>query len=101
MKPATFAALGLMALLTACHKSPERTESAEPPAAKVRTHTIESKTRTATEEVMGTIRARYRAVLEAKVGSKAGSTANAVPMLANALLKGFPGPSGQTVRIRL
>ena len=67
MKPATFAALGLMALLTACHKSPERTESAELPAVKVRIQTIESKTRTATEEVMGTIRARYRAVLEAKV----------------------------------
>lgn len=67
MKPATFAALGLMALLTACHKNPERTESAGLPAVKVRTHTIESKTRTATEEVMGTIRARYRAVLEAKV----------------------------------
>ena len=67
MKPAIFTALGLMALLTACHKSPERAASTELPAAKVRIQTIESKTRTATEEVMGTIRARYRAVLEAKV----------------------------------
>ena len=56
-----------MALLTACHKSPERAASTELPAAKGRIQTIESKTRTATEEVMGTIRARYRAVLEAKV----------------------------------
>ena len=61
------AALGSMALLTACHKSPDRTKSTEPPAAKVRVQTIESKTRTAREDVMGTIRARHRAVLEAKV----------------------------------
>lgn len=67
MKPAMIVGLGLMVLLTACHKSPERTESAEPPAVKVRVQTIESKTRTATEDVMGTIRARHRAVLEAKV----------------------------------
>ena len=67
MKPATLAALGLMTLLTACHRSADKTESTELPAVKVRAQTIESKTRTATEEVMGTIRARYRAVLEAKV----------------------------------
>lgn len=58
---------GLAVTLTACRKSPEPAVPAELPTAKVRVQAIESKTQTATEEVMGTIRARYRAVLEAKV----------------------------------
>lgn len=67
MKRTSFLAAGLAVALTACHKSPEPSTPTEMPPAKVRVQAIESKSRPATEEVMGTIRARYRAVLEAKV----------------------------------
>lgn len=42
-----------------------------------------------------------RAVAEAKAGSDAASLAVAVPRLAQALMQGFPGPSGRTVRVTL
>lgn len=50
-----------------------KTEPAEPPplpAATVRAQIIESKTRGATEEVVGTVRAKLRSVIEAKVSGK-------------------------------
>lgn len=58
---------GLAVTLTACHRNPEPAAPLDLPAAKVRVQAVENKARTATEEVMGTIRARHRAVLEAKV----------------------------------
>lgn len=67
MKRFSLLAGGLAILLTACRKNPEPAAPATLPAATVRVQAIESKTRAATEEVMGTIRARHRAVLEAKV----------------------------------
>jgi len=42
-----------------------------------------------------------RAVAEAKAGSEAASLSVAVPRLAQALMQGFPGPSGRTVRVTL
>ncbi|MCA3254588.1 MAG: DUF4136 domain-containing protein [Alphaproteobacteria bacterium] len=42
-----------------------------------------------------------RAVAEARAGADAASLAVAVPRLAQALMQGFPGPSGRTVRVTL
>jgi hypothetical protein len=42
-----------------------------------------------------------RAVAEAQAGSEAASLSVAVPRLAQALMEGFPGPSGRTVRVTL
>ncbi len=42
-----------------------------------------------------------RAVAEARAGTDAASLAVAVPRLAQALMQGFPGPSGRTVRVTL
>jgi hypothetical protein len=42
-----------------------------------------------------------RAVAEAAMTSRYGPLASAVPALANALLRDFPGKSGQTVRVNL
>jgi membrane fusion protein, multidrug efflux system len=67
MKHLALILAGMAVLLTACQKNAEPAAPTELPSAKVRVQAIESKTRAATEEVMGTIRARQRAVLEAKV----------------------------------
>jgi membrane fusion protein (multidrug efflux system) len=58
------------ALLAACHKSPEQTPPPNLPAATVRAQTVASKKRVATEDVVGTVRAKLRAVIEAKVSGK-------------------------------
>ncbi len=56
-------------VLSGCgHK--ENTAAPTLPTAPVRTQTIESKTRVATEEVVGTVRAKLRSVIEAKVSGK-------------------------------
>lgn len=57
-------------LLTACHKSPEQKPSPNLPPASVRVQSVESKQRVATEDVVGTVRAKLRAVIEAKVSGK-------------------------------
>lgn len=42
-----------------------------------------------------------RAMTEGRVGTSAGTLSTVVPPLADALLRDFPGPSGQTVRVKL
>jgi len=61
-------ALGL-AIVGCGHKS-KPTESPSLPAASVRAQVVESKKRVATEEVVSTVRAKLRAVIEAKVSGK-------------------------------
>jgi RND family efflux transporter MFP subunit len=49
---------------------PEQKPSESLPALSVRAQTVESKKRVATEEVVGTVRAKLRSVIEAKVSGK-------------------------------
>jgi RND family efflux transporter MFP subunit len=66
--------LGLAAvsgpLLAGCGRAPKSPPVAEPPPAAVRAQTVENKTRAATEEVVGTVRARLRSVIEAKISGR-------------------------------
>jgi RND family efflux transporter MFP subunit len=63
--------LGTLALLLGgCHKTPETTPAPNRPTATVHAQIIESKKRVATEEVVGTVRAKLRSVIEAKVSGK-------------------------------
>lgn len=68
-----FFALGLFGVLvsTGCGRHGE-SSNAPPnlPAAAVRVQTVESKKRLATEEIVGTVRAKLRATLEAKVSGR-------------------------------
>lgn len=59
-------------LLSGCGRTPESPATAELPSVTVRVQTIESKKRVATEEVVGTVRAKLRSVIEAKVSGKIG-----------------------------
>lgn len=74
MKGKTLTAAGLLLVaalnFTGCgRKNPARsTESL--PAATVRVQTAENKTRVATEDTVGTVRAKLRAVIEAKVSGR-------------------------------
>jgi RND family efflux transporter MFP subunit len=64
-------AVGTLAvLLCGCHKKPQPAPAANLPTTAVRAQVIESKARVATEEVVGTVRARLRSVIEAKVSGK-------------------------------
>jgi RND family efflux transporter MFP subunit len=56
--------------LAGCGHKTERAEPSPLPAAAVRWQAIESKRRVATEEVVGTVRAKLRSVIEAKVSGK-------------------------------
>lgn len=60
----------LTLLLTGCGQKGEAGAAAPLPVASVKVATVEKKTRTATEEVMGTVRAKLRASMEAKVSGK-------------------------------
>lgn len=66
--------LSLIAVLTVvlagCGHKGERVESSPLPTATVRAQSVESKQRVATEEVVGTVRAKLRSVIEAKVSGK-------------------------------
>jgi multidrug efflux pump subunit AcrA (membrane-fusion protein) len=64
--------LVLILLGVGCGKEPasHSASSANLPAAAVRVQTVEFKTHLATEEVVGTVRAKLRAVLEAKVSGR-------------------------------
>ncbi len=61
---------GLTALLAGCGHKSERAETRPLPSTAVRVQIVESKKRVATEEVVGTVRARLRSVIEAKVSGK-------------------------------
>lgn len=56
-------------LFSGCHQTPEQT-GAEPPAAVVRVQTAERKARAATEDVVGTVRPKLSAVIEAKISGR-------------------------------
>jgi len=63
-------AVGLSALLTGCGHKSKPVEPKPLPTATVRVQAIESKSRVATEEVVGTVRAKLRSVIEAKISGK-------------------------------
>lgn len=66
-----FIAVGCVAfVLSGCGQKQEHSPTATLPATTVRTLAIESKNRVATEEVVGTVRAKLRSVIEAKVSGK-------------------------------
>jgi len=57
-------------LIAGCGRQPESGDATPPPPATVRVQTIERRSRAATEEAVGTVRARLQAVLEAKVSGR-------------------------------
>jgi RND family efflux transporter MFP subunit len=65
---AALACAGLV--LASCGNEAKPTPGESLPTATVRAHTIERRQRVATEEVVGTVRAKLRAVIEAKVSGK-------------------------------
>lgn len=67
-----FIILLAMFLITGCgpKTEPSKDHAATLPTAKVRVQTIESQSHTTTEEVVGTVRAKTRATLEAKVSGR-------------------------------
>jgi RND family efflux transporter MFP subunit len=56
--------------LAGCGAKPRPTSAESLPTVTVRQHTVERHERTATEDVVGTVRARLRAVIEAKISGK-------------------------------
>lgn len=57
-------------VLTGCHQPAEPPTARTLPAAAVRVQPVEAKSRVATEEVVGTVRAKLRATLEAKISGR-------------------------------
>lgn len=72
MKGTILLAAGLSLVLAGCGHKTKNVELATLPTATVRVQTVESKKRVATEEVVGTVRAKLRSVIEAKVSGKVG-----------------------------
>ena len=70
MKTSILSALGLSALMAGCGQKPERVQPPSLPTATVRAQVVESKQRVATEEVVGTVRAKLRAVIAAKISGR-------------------------------
>lgn len=70
MKGTILLAVGLSFVVAGCGHKPDKTGTSSLPAATVRLQTVESKKRIATEEVVGTVRAKLRSVIEAKVSGK-------------------------------
>lgn len=70
MKRNLFIVAGLTAALAGCGHKPESGEAKPLPNASVHTLVVASKQRIATEEVVGTVRAKLRSVIEAKVSGK-------------------------------
>ncbi|HEX7569072.1 MAG TPA: biotin/lipoyl-binding protein, partial [Verrucomicrobiae bacterium] len=58
-------------LFSGCHKAAEQNQ-AELPSAAVRVQTVERKSRAATEDVVGTVRPKLSAAIEAKVSGRIG-----------------------------
>jgi RND family efflux transporter MFP subunit len=67
-----FAMLGVASVLDGCGSKPQTAQerAANLPVARVRVQTVESKSRAMTEEVVGTVRAKSRATLEAKLSGR-------------------------------
>jgi RND family efflux transporter MFP subunit len=63
------AAITIAPLLTGCHKTPVQTQ-AEMPSATVHVQLAERKTQAATEDVVGTVRPKLSAAIEAKVSGR-------------------------------
>ena len=70
MKGTFILGAGLSLLLGGCGHHSERAEPPALPSATVRAQVVEQKSRVATEEVVGTVRAKLRSVIEAKVSGK-------------------------------
>ena len=70
MKGAILVGVGLALALVGCGHKTEPAAAPPLPAATVRAQTVESKKRVATEEVVGTVRAKLRSVIEAKVSGR-------------------------------
>lgn len=71
MKGTILFALSFAVLLSGCGRNAEPVQASPPQAPiAVRVQTVESKTRVATEEVVRTVRAKLRSVIEAKVSGK-------------------------------
>lgn len=69
--PEAFTAVACVAFaLSGCGQKPENAPPPARPTAIVRVQTVENKKRVATEEVVGTVRAKLRSVIEAKVSGK-------------------------------
>lgn len=64
------AAASVVCVLSGCGKMHEPAPVPPLPTASVRAQIVESKSRVATEEVVGTVRAKLRSVIEAKVSGK-------------------------------
>lgn len=64
------AAASVVCVLSGCGKMHEPATVPPLPTASVRAQIVESKSRVATEEVVGTVRAKLRSVIEAKVSGK-------------------------------
>lgn len=70
MKGRIFIAVGLAVALSGCGRKSEHSQAPVLPTATVRAEVVQSKTRVATEEVVGTVRAKLRSVIEAKVSGR-------------------------------
>ena len=70
MKGIILLAAGLALVLVGCGHKSQNAAAPPLPAVPVRTQIIESKKRMATEEVVGTVRAKLRSVIEAKASGK-------------------------------
>ncbi len=70
MKGSILLAVGLSFVVAGCGHKADKTGTSSLPTATVRIQTVESKKRIATEEVVGTVRAKLRSVIEAKVSGK-------------------------------
>lgn len=63
-------ALAAALIVAGCHQAGEPAPAAKLPAAAVRAQPVQTKTYQATEDVVGTVRARLRATIEAKVSGR-------------------------------
>ncbi len=70
MKGAILLGVGISLALVGCGHKTERAAVPPLPTATVRVQTVESKKRVATEEIVGTVRAKLRSVIEAKVSGR-------------------------------
>lgn len=70
MKGKLFLLAGLLLAAAGCGRKSERPEPGQLPPATVKAQALEKVKRVATEEVVGTVRAKLRSVIEAKVSGK-------------------------------